>query len=200
MDSYRAKAYGLLSVTLLLHLMSTFYQQQLPQITIRCDILALVNMVNTTTSRARPEFPNDTRRPSWDILQAICKRFRLHPNLSLRHIEGHQDRNSFHSQLPFPAQLNILADTLATPFQPLSHHALTPGPMILGTGCHLSIEQQTISSYHCRRIRVIRDRHRLLQHIQQKAPDLRQSLLFDRLGESLPSHQNISDNKPNPHR
>jgi hypothetical protein len=178
--------------------MSTFYQHELPQITIWCDNLTLVNMVNTTTSRARPELPNDTLRPIWNILQAICQKFRLHPTLSLQHVEGHQDKNSSHSQLPFPAQLNILADTLATSFHPLSHRVLTPGPMIPGTGCHLFIEQQTIPSYHRRRIRVIRGRHRLLQHIQQKLQTSDEAFSFIdwESHSSLPSHQNISDSKP----
>jgi hypothetical protein len=110
MDSYRAESCGLLSLTTLLHLLSSFFNYQLPPIDIWCDNLAVVTTIHKVLSTSRPEFPNDTLRPSWDIIQAICQNFRLHPKLSLDHVRGHQDRDSDQHILPFPAQLNIKAE------------------------------------------------------------------------------------------
>jgi hypothetical protein len=40
----------------------------------------------------RPEFPNDTLAPSWDVLQQITKNLWKFPEASsLRWIPGHQD-------------------------------------------------------------------------------------------------------------
>jgi hypothetical protein len=168
MDSYRAESYGLLSVTTLLHLLSNYFNRQLPPIAIWCDNLAVVTTIHSIISRSRPAFPNDTLRPSWDIIQAICRNFGLHPQLSLAHVRGHQDRDSDPHTLPFPAQLNIQANSLATAFQHHTAHADESGPMIPGTGCHLVIHNRTIHSHHRRRIRIRRGHQRLLQYIGEK--------------------------------
>jgi hypothetical protein len=34
--------------------------------------MAVVNTVNWKIVRTRPEFPNETLQPSWDLIQAIC--------------------------------------------------------------------------------------------------------------------------------
>jgi hypothetical protein len=124
--------------------------------------------VNKIRSRKRPEFPNETLTPSWDILQAIRTNFHLHPDLSLFHVRGHQDKSTDPSELPFQSQLNIQADALATSFQGTSNHATAKGPLIPGTGCHLVIERQYLPSHHRRKLRTRRGHHQLLQNIQHK--------------------------------
>ena len=168
MDSFRAEAYGLLSLTTLLHLLSTYFHHPLPPTSLWCDNLAVVNTVNKLTNRQRPTFPNETLRPSWDILQAVCKHFTNHPDLTLQHVKGHQDQKASLQDLPFPAKLNIAADKLATEFQHVSSHVDGQGPLIPGTGCHLRINRQVIPSHQRRNLRRRRGGKALLQYIQTK--------------------------------
>jgi hypothetical protein len=94
MDSYRTEAFGLLSLAILLDLMSKLFHSPLPAITIGCDNLSVVQTINSIITRARPVFPDDTLRPSWDIIQATCRTFQAHPSRSLQHVKGHQDRTT----------------------------------------------------------------------------------------------------------
>jgi hypothetical protein len=113
MDSYRAEAYGLLSITTFLHLMGNYYNHQVPPTEIWCDNMAVVNTVNRKIVRTRPEFPNETLQPSWDIIEAICATMKLHPDVSLHHVKGHQDNLRDVIELSFPSQLDVQVDLLA---------------------------------------------------------------------------------------
>jgi hypothetical protein len=113
MDSYRAEAYGLLSITTFLHLMGNYYNHQVPPTEIWCDNMAVVNTVNRKIVRTRPEFPNETLQPSWDIIEAICATIKLHPDVSLHHVKGHQDNLRDVRELSFPSQLDVQVDLLA---------------------------------------------------------------------------------------
>jgi hypothetical protein len=114
-DSYRAEAYGLLSITTFLHLLGNYYNHQVPPTEICYDNMALVNTVNRKIVRNRPEFPNETLQPSWDLIQAICATIKLHPDV--HHVKGHQDNLGDVRELHFPSQLNFQADLLAITFQ-----------------------------------------------------------------------------------
>jgi hypothetical protein len=61
--------------------------------TLFCDNKATVDTVNRLLTRQRPDFPNDSLRPSWDLLQSLRTYYRTHPTLALGHILGHQDKN-----------------------------------------------------------------------------------------------------------
>jgi hypothetical protein len=52
--------------------------------------------------------------------------------------------------LPFPAKLNIQADSLATAFQYLTAPTAESGPMIPGNDCRLVNGNQIIHSHHRR--------------------------------------------------
>jgi hypothetical protein len=93
-----------------------------------------------------------TSRVVLSILQAIRKNFKLHPHFTLFHVKGHQDSLSDPNDVPFPAQLNIQADSLASTFQQASSHAMYQGPMIPGTGHPLLVENQFIPGYHRRKL------------------------------------------------
>jgi ribonuclease HI len=167
-DSFRAEAYGLLSVMTFLHLLATQHQQQLPPMTIWCDNISVVNTINKINQSRRPTFPNETLRPSWDILQAICRHFSRHSHLTLQHVRGHQDATTNFRDLPFPAKLNIEADKLATSFQQSSDHADVHGPAIPGTGCQLIVANKVITSHQRRKIRQQRGLERMVQYIAQR--------------------------------
>ena len=106
----------------------------------------MVKTLSQLISRSRPEFPNETLRTSWDILQAIHRNFKLLPHFILFHVCGDQDNLSDSNDVLFSAQLNIQADFLVTTNKPT--HPTDQGPMISGTGCHLLVENQFIQSYH----------------------------------------------------
>ena len=168
MDSFRAEAYGLLSLTTFLHQLTTLFQQPLPLTELWCDNLAVVNTINRLTTQQHPEFTNDTLRPSWDVLQAIRQNLRHLPFVTLSHVKGHQDNTTSSNELSFPAKLNVEADKLATSFQRHSNHANEQGPMIPGTGCHLVIDNQFVPSHQRRKLRIHRGHKKILSYIQKR--------------------------------
>jgi hypothetical protein len=68
MDSYRAEAYGLLSVTTLVTLLMQYTTNTFTPIELLWDNDALVKKVKKLRKSTRPEFPNDTLAPNWDVL------------------------------------------------------------------------------------------------------------------------------------
>jgi hypothetical protein len=135
MDSYRAEAYGLLSLANLLDLLSKLFHSRLPPITIWCDNLSVVQTIHSIITQVRPLFQNDTLRPSWDIIQATCRTFQSYPSLSSQHVKGQQDRTTNFRDLLLEAKLDMQADKLVTTFQEKSSHGTDRGPMIPGSGC-----------------------------------------------------------------
>jgi type VI protein secretion system component VasA len=114
MDSYHAEAYGLLSITTMVTLLMQYTTNTFAPIELLCDNNALVKKVEKLRKRTRPEFPNDTLVPSWDVLQQITKNLRkFTEESSLRWIPSHQDDKTPIEQLPPDARLNVRADRLA---------------------------------------------------------------------------------------
>jgi len=142
----RTEAYGQLSVVVFLNLLSTFFDQPLPEIKLYCDNKAVVDTVNSLLNLQRPDFPNDSLRPSWDLLQSLRTYNQKHPTLALGHILGHHDKNVPVDQLPLPARLNVRVDALAGAFQAASNHANQQGPMIPGTYCQLLIRGEVVAT------------------------------------------------------
>jgi hypothetical protein len=68
MDSFRAEAYGLLSITTLVTLLMQYKKNTFAPIELLCNNDALVKKVEKLRKSKRPEFPNDTLAPSWDVL------------------------------------------------------------------------------------------------------------------------------------
>jgi hypothetical protein len=94
--------------------------------------------------------------------------FRLHPDLSLSHVKGHQDKSIDPREPPFQSQLTIKANALAASFQPTSSHATARGPLIPGTGCHLVIEKQYLPSHYRRKLRTRRGHRQFPPYIQHQ--------------------------------
>ena len=158
----------MLSVVIFLHLLADHYQRPVPEMTIWCDNLALVNNIAKIQRSRRPTFPNETLRPSWDILQSICQHITINPTLQLQHVKGHQDATTEFDDLPLPAKLNVEADKLAKSFHQVSSHVAVNGPLIPGTGCHLLIENKHITSHQRRKIREQRGLEHILQYIMRR--------------------------------
>jgi hypothetical protein len=91
MDSYRAEAYGLLIITTLVTLLMQYTTNAFAPIELLCDNNALMTKIEKLRKSTRPEFPNYTVAPSWDVLQQITKNLRKFPEeSSLRWIPSHQ--------------------------------------------------------------------------------------------------------------
>jgi hypothetical protein len=69
MESYRAEAYGLLSITTRVTLLMQYTTNTFAPIELLCDNDAPVMKIDKLRKSTRPEFPNDTLASSWDFLQ-----------------------------------------------------------------------------------------------------------------------------------
>jgi hypothetical protein len=72
-DSYHAEAYGLLSITTLVIPLMQYTTDTFVPVELFCDNDALVKKVEKLQKSTRPDFPNDTLAPSWDVRQRITK-------------------------------------------------------------------------------------------------------------------------------
>jgi ribonuclease HI len=92
-DSFRSEAHALLSVLVYLNLLADHYKAPIStiKICIFTDSKSNVKQIIQNQHRKRPEFPNETLRPSWDLHQAIHRELTQLPNIAIHHIKAHQD-------------------------------------------------------------------------------------------------------------
>ena len=113
MTSFRAEAFGICSILIYLSTQSNATQGFFTTLQIVCDNEALVDTINQLLTQSRPEFPNDTLKPDWDVLQCIRNTHQQTPTVQIRWIKSHQDEDIHFKDLSLPAQLNCEADQLA---------------------------------------------------------------------------------------
>jgi hypothetical protein len=117
-----------------------------------------VNLIqnNQNRHRRRPEFPNETLSPSWDLHhQAIHRELTKLPNIAIHHIKAHQDRSTPNAELSWEAKLNIIeADRLLAEEAYCSSSTFSSDrfPMIPGVSAQLLIDGKTIVSKHHSRV------------------------------------------------
>jgi hypothetical protein len=72
-DSFRSEAHALLSVLVYLNLLADYFSAPVSaiKICIYTDSESNVKRIIQNRHRKRPEFPNETLSPSWDLHQAI---------------------------------------------------------------------------------------------------------------------------------
>ena len=192
MNSYRSECYGILSFTTFLVLMQQFIKAPISDVTLYCDNKAAVKIIAKLRNLPHPTFPNDTLRPSWDILQAIITNISQLENFQLLHVKGHQDDDDSLDDLPLEALLNIQADELAEQFQLESNHKDDSTPMIPGTKCSLKLGGQTLGSNLRKIIRDQRRTERHKQYIQTKfniPPAAMKDIDWDSHGQAISSFQ-----------
>jgi hypothetical protein len=131
----------------------------------------LVKKVEKLRKSTRPEFPNNTLAPSWDVLQRITRNLKTFPEeSSLLWIPSHQDDKTPIEQLPPDARLNLRAHQLAGQFQqqsPHHQHDWDP-PMINGARCHLVMNVYVIGSKHKRVARDVLREKAIFRYMQTK--------------------------------
>jgi ribonuclease HI len=113
-DSFQAEGYGLLSALLYLNLLAEHFHATIPTIEIHTDSESSLTRIAKSRNQQRLTFPNETLSPSWDVHQAIQQELKKLPNVSLHHVQSHQDRATSFDQLSPIARLNITADELAS--------------------------------------------------------------------------------------
>jgi hypothetical protein len=145
-DSFRAEGYGLLSALTYLNLLAEHFHATIPTIEIHTmDSESSLTRIAKSRNSQQLVFPNETLSPSWDVHQAIQQELKKLPNVSLHHIQSHQDRVTPLDQLSPIARLHIIADELAsTAYDSSVFEELVP--MAPDIGAHLDINGKTLVS------------------------------------------------------
>jgi ribonuclease HI len=148
-DSFRTEAHALLSVVVYLNLLNAHFAAPISaiRINIYTDSESNVKRLIQNRHRKRPEFPNETLSPSWDLHQAIHRELSKLPNIAIHHIKAHQERLTPNAELSPEAKLNIEEDKLAEEAY-FSSTFRDQVPTIPGVSVQLSIGRKTIVSKH----------------------------------------------------
>ena len=149
-SSYRAEAFGMLSLLRFLMRMTEMHQTVAKRAKppyLVCDNQSLVRSV-TRMTEFPTIFPNTTMEAEWDclaqIVQAVKSLGEVAPTID--HIAGHQDEETPYEQLSIPAQLNCDADQLANAYlqdNPVMEH--THSTIFPAGECVLQLNQGTIT-------------------------------------------------------
>ena len=162
-NAYRAEATGLLSLLIFLDLIwpSQFSSTSSP-LPIYIDNQALCKRVHAHQRRIYYS-PNEALGPERDLLLQI-EHILDHSSLRITicHERGHQDRDTPLHLLPYPAQANCRADSLATVAQTITHsHPIAS--LLPAAGCNLLLCAATITHAIPQLLR----RHAHEQHLHQ---------------------------------
>ena len=179
-DSYRAEAYGMLSVLRFLKRLTEFIGQgDAWHGIIATDSQSLLDTImdgkykqetndEPQSCAVKPLRYLDVMAPDWDITSSIVTTAQSMPGLEMQYIRGHQDRTHSYEQLSLLAQLNVDADEMATQYQ--RHHG-NPRPHVLLTdtaGVGLSTSDGSITKNFAQTIRYQASAPELQQYIQDQ--------------------------------
>jgi hypothetical protein len=115
------------------------------KINIYTDSESNIKRIIQNQHRKRPEFPNETLSPSWDLHQAIHRELSKFPNIAIHYIKAHQEIWTPNAELSLEVKLNIEADKLAEEAYSSSTFS-DQVPMIPGVSSQLLIDNKTIES------------------------------------------------------
>ena len=177
--SYRAEAYGMLSMLRFLIRMAEFAKMQLPlKGIVATDNQSLLDTLfghdEIRRERERDEPANlseskiilDCLAPDWDVVIKIQDALNKLPHIKLEHVKGHQDRDRQYYELDEMGQLIVDADAKARAYQD-AHGAARPlVPMMTSTRAHLVGPHGTITGNYADYLRY-----------QATAPSLRAYIL-----------------------
>ena len=163
-SSLRSEAAAIASMTLYVDELATYHQ-----IDIACSFHLYVDstsaITNVKTLRdliPKRRFPNHA-----DVLSTMSAAHYILSRFSLTHVHSHQDKDKDFNDLPFPVQLNVLCDRMATAHLKLQLH--TPEECTLSSPLlprNLNVEvkygNQVISAHYVARLRecILLDKHR----------------------------------------
>ena len=198
-NSYRAEAYGMLSIMRFLIRIAEFTGMQFQWTgIIGTDSQSLLDTLNGKDVDPQAEVDPipihgakvilDVLCPDWDILIEIQSAKALLPAVNLQYVKGHQDRSTPYHRLDTLAQLNVDADRKAAQFQ--DEHGAYRGhaPMTPHASAHLICSAGTITSHYAKRIRHVAAEAPLRAYMLQKyqwSPEIYASINWDAHGARL---------------
>ncbi len=177
--SYRAEAYGLLSLSRFLIRLREFSQMHEDWSgQIATDSKSVLDTLTEGDSDPQEEelpvdldhgrVVLDALRPEWDVLVEIQEALRSLPGVTLKYVKGHQDRDIAYQNLSLMAQLNVDADHMAGEFQDFNggaHPLVLMSPL---TKAHLHLPDGTVTGNYDRVLQHEATAKPLLLYIQQK--------------------------------
>ena len=176
-DSYRAEAYGMLSLLCFLRHLAAYTHQPVPWIGVLAtdsqSLLETLTMAPTSEVPAlyscrKPVHYLDVLCPEWDLVSMILQELLHWPSIRLKHVRGHQDRDADYDTLPLLAQLNVDADHMANKYQ-CEFGASHPLVQLTQTaGVHLIAPHGTITSHYATSIRHQATRPGLYKYLQDR--------------------------------
>ncbi|KAI2505025.1 hypothetical protein MHU86_9381 [Fragilaria crotonensis] len=133
-NAYRSESYGLLSLLCFLRRLAEFTgkhdqwygvvatdSQSLIDTVLQRNIKQEHSGVDSTfiggAQRQIKTHPLDPTLPDWDVIRGIQVLLQQMPELKLKHVKGHQDRDIPYRHLSLLAQLNVDADAQASQYQ-----------------------------------------------------------------------------------
>jgi hypothetical protein len=156
--SYRAEAYGVLSLLRFLIHIGRYTQMHDPWTgTLATDGQSMLDTLegkeNAKRRRAGEPVDLDYNKvvldvlsAEWDVLNEIQHSLRILPKVKLEYVRGHQDRLESYDALPITARLNIEADRIASQYHQ-DHRGNRPiSPLFPHTRAHLLIDVGTVTS------------------------------------------------------
>lgn len=178
-DSYRAEAYGMLTILCFLRRLAEFTTQVEPWTGILAtDSQSLLDTITVKPPKgdvASPQYAHrkhvahlDVKCPEWDLLSSILIELQRWPGITLQHVRGHQDRKTAYTRLPLLAQLNVDADLMATTYQ-CEHGMSRPEVLLTDTaGVHLVTPRGSATKDYDSAIRYQATKPGLSKHIQER--------------------------------
>ena len=197
--SYRAEAYGMLSIMRFLIRIAAFTDMHFQWKGIICtDSQSLLDTLNgKDVDPQADEAPLDIHGsevvldelcPDWDILIEIQIAKKELPDVRLQYVQGHQDRTRQYNSLDQFGQLNVDADRKAAQFQ--DEHGAYRGhaPMTPHASAHLLGAQGTITSHYAKRIRYLAAEAPLRSYMLQRhywSPTIYDTINWESHGAAL---------------
>jgi hypothetical protein len=179
-DSYRAEAYGMLSVLCFLKRLTEFIGQgdEWHGILATDSQSLLDTILDGEYKKANSDDPLpcslkqlrylDAMAPEWDLTSSIVTMAQTMQGMQLQYIRGHQDRNRDYEQLPLLAQLNVDADSMANQYQ-RNHGRSRPQVLLTATaGICLNTPDGSVTKNYTSAIRYQASAPELHQHIQER--------------------------------
>jgi exonuclease III len=197
--SYRAEAYGMLSLMRFLIRIAEFTDMQFQwQGILGTDSQSLLDTLSGKDKDPQAEegpIPIngsavilDPLCPDWDVLIEIQLSQVQLPGIKLQHVRGHQDRTTAYHRLDQMGQLNVDADAKAGQFQDEHGSYRSHAFLMHHTRAQLLGPQGTITSHFANRIRYLASAPPLRAYLLQKyqwSPENYKSVHWDAHGSAL---------------
>lgn len=181
-NSFRSESYGLLAVLRFLIRLIEYTGTPLTVAPIvYLDNSSVVKRSNRATTQ-KYTVPNCYLLSEWDVIQSIAESSNQLPfPLEIRWVKGHQDDEKPRRSLPFPAQLNCLADDEAT--NAAAEYPVAPliPPLLPPVHAMLILQGESVTSKLKKRIHYAANAPALFEYLERRfqwSPATRKTIDF----------------------